>query len=329
MVLLVVKGNKGRVDFLTASVDGALSRNCSDFLLALFLLFHSAVIEDHIQLLLPGVEFLLDLTVGADCILDPWVASNVLNPQSFSRVEGNQTLEEVLEGVTKEANRSLAGMSLPEDVVLLLLENFVVGIGWGCLLKWRISSIHDEEDDSRCEDVHTFTLIFLARDLWSHVAFSSQLCSENASAVLAFQKGGEAEISDLEDEQMREQQILRLDVSMRIPLLMHVMKAVHHLVEVGPGNLFRELTSLRNEVEELTSSNKLQHNGETVVGSFILILIGGVLSDTDKFDQIFMVKLLHDAQLMLKSIKSGSLLLVFLDGDSVALFISSQLHPTS
>lgn len=95
-----------------------------------------------------GVELLLDLTVGADCILDPCMASNVLNPQSFSRVEGNQTLEEVLEGLTEEANRSLAGMSLPEDVVLLLLEDFVVGISWCRLLKWRISSIHDEEDDS-------------------------------------------------------------------------------------------------------------------------------------------------------------------------------------
>lgn len=128
---------------------------------------------------------------------------------------------------------------------------------------------------------------------------------------------------------MREQQILRLDVPMRISLLMHVMKAVHHLVEVGPGNLFRELSSLRNEVEELTSSNELKHDGKTAVGSFIFILIGGVLSDTDKFDQIFMVKLLHDAQLMLKSIKGGSLLLVFLDGDSIALFISSQLHSRS
>lgn len=264
--------------------------------------------------------------MGADCILDPWVASNVLNPQSFSRVEGNQTLEEVLEGVTEETNRSLAGMSLPEDFVLLFLEDFVVWVSWCCLLEWRISSIHDEEDDSRCEDIHTFSLVFLARDLWSHVAFSSQLGSEDASAVLALEEGRKAEISDLEDEEMRKQQILRLDVSMRISLLMHIMKAVHHLVEVSPGNLFRELTSLRNEVEELTTPNELKHNSETVVGSFIFILIGGVLSDTDQFDQIFMVKLLHDAQLMLKGVKSGSLLLVFLDGDSVALFISSQLH---
>lgn len=329
MVLLVVKGNKGRVDLLAASVDRALCRNCSDFLLALFLLLHPAIIEDHVQLLLPCVEFLLDLTVGADCILDPRMASNILNLQSFRRVEGNQALEEVLEGVTEEANRSFAGMGLPEDVVLLLLEDFVVGISWSCFLEWRISCIHDEENDSRCEDVHTFTLIFLARDLWSHVALSSQLCSKNSSAVLALEKGREAEVSDLEDEEMREKQILRLDVPMRVSLLMHVMEAVHHLVEVGPGNLFRELASLRNEVKELTPSNELQHDGETVVGGFIFILIGGVLSDTDQFDQILMVKLLHDAQLMLKSLKGSSLLLVFLDGDGVAMFISSQFHPKS
>ena len=78
-------------------MDGALGGNCSDFLLALFLLLHSAVIKDHIQLLLPGVELFLDLSVGADCILDPSMASNVLNSQSFSRVKGNQALEEILE----------------------------------------------------------------------------------------------------------------------------------------------------------------------------------------------------------------------------------------
>lgn len=76
------------------------------------------------------------------------MSSNVLNSQSFSRVEGNQTLEEVLEGITEETNRSLAGMSLPEDVKLLLLEDLVVRVSWCGLLKWRISSIHDEEDDS-------------------------------------------------------------------------------------------------------------------------------------------------------------------------------------
>lgn len=76
------------------------------------------------------------------------MSSNVLNSQSFSRVEGNQTLEEVLEGITEETNRSLAGMSLPEDVKLLLLEDLVVRVSWCRLFKWRISSIHDEEDNS-------------------------------------------------------------------------------------------------------------------------------------------------------------------------------------
>lgn len=220
-------------------------------------------------------------------------------------------------------------MSLPEDVKLLLLEDLVVRISWRCLLKGRISGIHDEEDDSRCEDVHTLALVFFTRDLWSHIAFSSQLGPEDASAVLALEEGGEAEVSDLEDEEVREQQILRLDVSVRISLLMHVMEAVHHLVEVGPGNLFRELASLCHEVEELTSSNELKHDGETAVGGFILILIGGVLSDTDQFDQVLMVELLHDAQLMLEGVEGGSFLLVFLDGDGVALFIGSQLHSRS
>ena len=42
-----------------------------------------------------------------------------------------------------------------------------------------------------------------------------------------------------------------------------------------------------------------------------------------------MVELLHDAQLMLEGVEGGSFLLVFLDGDGVALFIGSQLHSRS
>lgn len=42
-----------------------------------------------------------------------------------------------------------------------------------------------------------------------------------------------------------------------------------------------------------------------------------------------MVQLLHDAQLMLEGVEGGSFLLVFLDGDSVALLINSELHSRS
>lgn len=130
------------------------------------------------------------------------MSSNILNSQSLCGIEGNQSLEEVLEGVAEESNWSLAGVCLPEDVKLLLLKDLVVRISWGGLLKGRISCIHDEEDDSRCEDVHTFPFVFFTRDLWSHIPLSSQLSSQNTSAVLPLQNGGEAEISNLEDEEM-------------------------------------------------------------------------------------------------------------------------------
>ena len=76
---------------------------------------------------------------------------------------------------------------------------------------------------------------------------------------------------------------------------MHVVKAIHHLMEVGPGNFFWEFTSLGNKVKELPSSNKLEDNGETIVCCFIFVFIGGIFPDTEQFNQIFMLKLLHNS----------------------------------
>lgn len=105
-------------------------------------------------------------------------------------------------------------MSLPKDIVLLLLNELVVGISKRGFLKGRISCKHDEENDSSCKDIAAFSLVFLCRDLWSHVAFRSKLGLEHSSPISPLQQAREAEIGNLENEQMRQQNILRLDVSM-------------------------------------------------------------------------------------------------------------------
>lgn len=76
-------------------------------------------------------------------------------------------------------------MRLPEDVVFLFLDEFVVRIVEGGLFEGRVSRVHDEEDDARCEDIATLALVFLGRYLGSHVTFSAQLGSEHSRAVLA------------------------------------------------------------------------------------------------------------------------------------------------
>ena len=81
--LLIVERNEGLIDFFSAAVGRALSRDGSHFLLALFLHLCSAVVEDGIQLLLPYRELILDLPVGANRILDPGMCGDVFDFQPF------------------------------------------------------------------------------------------------------------------------------------------------------------------------------------------------------------------------------------------------------
>jgi hypothetical protein len=102
---------------------------------------------------------------------------------------------------------------------------------------------------------------------------------------------------------------------------MKVMKSVHHLMEVGPGDSFRELASISHKVEELTSADIFEYDGEATVGSLISLLVGGVFPNADKFDQVLMVEGFHDGQLMLEGVEGGCFLLVFLDGHKSSLLV--------
>lgn len=86
-------------------------------------------------------------------------------------------------------------------------------------------------------------------------------------------------------------------------------------MEVSSAHLFREFSSLGNEIKELPASYVLQHDGETVVGGFILALVCGILADTDESDQILVFELLHDVEFVLESVKGGGFLLVLFDGN--------------
>lgn len=66
-------------------------------------------------------------------------------------------------------------MSLPEYIETFFLDEFVIRIVGSSLLEGRIACVHDEEYDSGCEDIHALSFVLFGRDLWGHVAFSSQL----------------------------------------------------------------------------------------------------------------------------------------------------------
>ena len=327
--LLIVERKEGLIDLLTATMGRALCRDGCHFLLALFFHLHPAVAENGVQFLLPYCELLLDLPVGAHRLLNPGVSSNFLDFQSFRGLEGDQPLEEILERVGEETDGTFAGVGLPKDIVFLFLEDLVVGVGGGGLLEGRVAGVHDEENDSGSKNVNNFTLIFLVGNLRGHVSLSAQLGPEHSSAVLALEQAGEAEIGDLEDEEVGEQQVLGLDIAVRVALLVHVVQPVHHLVEVGPRHLLREFTSLGHKIKQLSTPHELQHDGEAGGGGLVFGLVGGALSDAEQSDQVLVVELLHDPQFVLERLEGGGFFFVFFDGDLRAVLVDSQLDPAS
>lgn len=90
-------------------------------------------------------------------------------------------------------------MSLPEDIETFFLDEFVVRIVGSSLLEGRVACIHNEEDDSGCEDIHTLSFVLFGRDLWGHVAFSSQLGPENSTVIFALEFAGESKVCDFKD----------------------------------------------------------------------------------------------------------------------------------
>lgn len=86
-------------------------------------------------------------------------------------------------------------------------------------------------------------------------------------------------------------------------------------MEVGSGNEFWELAGVSDKVEELTSADVLQDDGKALVSRFILFFVGGVFPDSDKLNQVFVVKIFHDIEFVLQDRQTGGLFFVFLDGD--------------
>lgn len=107
---------------------------------------------------------------------------------------------------------------------------------------------------------------------------------EYASTVLALDETGETKIGQFQYKLLVEQNIFGLDVSVSIALGVHVVEAVHHLVEVGSGDDFGELASVGNKIKELSTAHILKNDGEALVSRFILFFVSGVFPDSHKLD---------------------------------------------
>jgi hypothetical protein len=113
---------------------------------------------------------------------------------------------------------------------------------------------------------------------------------------------------------------------MRIALIVHVVNAVHHLVEVGPGHSLGELAAFGYKVKELASASVFQDDGKAIDCWLVGFFIYCRLFNCDKFDEILMNKLFHDCQFFFECFEGGGLMFVLLDSHVFVFDVDSQFY---
>jgi len=124
----------------------------------------------------------------------------------------------------------------------------ITGVG---LSERRVASVDNEEDDSHGEQINRVAHVGLSgEDFGSHVAEGSEHSLELARAVSAFNRCGEAEVSDLDVEVLVEEDVLGLEISVADAVGVQVVKALEDLGEEG-----RAWTSVKGPVLDTKSKS--------------------------------------------------------------------------
>lgn len=136
-----------------------------------------------------------------------------------------------------------------------------------------MSRLHNEENNSCGEKINSSSAVPLSKmDLRSFVPIRSFM------SLIQGLRARETEVCELQVKVVIEEHVIRLQITMTYTLVVHVLKNLNNLFEVISGNLWREGSSLRNEVEELPVLGELQNQAEDALNSSIcLMLLFGIV----------------------------------------------------
>lgn len=107
-------------------------------------------------------------------------------------------------------------------------------------------------------------------DLRSHVGSSSELGLEHAVTGLSFGWCSESKVCNLQIEIAVEHKILGLQITVNETSIVKIIETFNQLLEVVSGVFLLESATEGNQVEELTTTNKLQHD---VLDCFAYVLL--------------------------------------------------------
>lgn len=85
--------------------------------------------------------------------LQPWVANHIGHGQAHVWLELEHGSDQVFELFREESLWLVVAVSFPEEVGSLLGDASIVNVVFFGHGEWRVTGIHDEEDDSSCKEI--------------------------------------------------------------------------------------------------------------------------------------------------------------------------------
>ena len=244
---------------------------------------------------------------GELAILEPWVGDDVWDREALVRVEVEHGSDQVLELLVEEAFRAAVRVSGPELLRSVRGNQLVVRILHVGHVEGWVTSIQDEEDDTKGKEVDDLALVgLLSVDLWGHEAERANDGAVHARAISSLDWAGEAKVDNLDVIESVEQDILALEIAMGEALGVNVVDGLNELLGVVADNLLVEGARVGNIIEELATWHKLANDVGDLDKLTVLLFPGRVLVELEVLYDVAMLKALNRFDLVLEELE-GSL----------------------
>lgn len=105
------------------------------------------------------------------------MTDNVNKVEALGWIVLKHVSDKVFETIVEEIWTFRFFVVLPEQIGTICNQELVVSISWVCLVKWWVTNIQNEEDDTKGEQVCLIALVGLIHDKFRrHVSDRSKAC---------------------------------------------------------------------------------------------------------------------------------------------------------
>lgn len=166
---------------------------------------------------LSSLELSDDILLLSNLTLHPWVANDISHGEAHVWLELEHGCDQVFELFSEEAFWLAVAVSFPEEVGSLLSEASIVNVVFFGHCEWRMTGIHDEEDDCSCKEIDLRCLIWSPlHDFWGHVSWGSNTGGVCTISISTGDVAGESKVDDFEGHVSIKHDVFWLQISVSI-----------------------------------------------------------------------------------------------------------------